>query len=137
MHEYLNQPLSFWVLFGVLIVGLCGAGLFLIMRPKLNKYGQLLAGSAVVLFALSFAILLYPVRIDGAWCGVGAGASGWSEDDLQPWMGATEAEMQDFGSCRAAQWRSFVTGFSVNGIGIVAMVASLFPRFRARSVSAQ
>lgn len=137
MQEYLNQPLSFWVLLGVLLVGLCAAGMFLIMRSRLNKYGQLLAGSAVLLAALSFAILLYPVQVDGVSCGIGAGASGWSADDLQPWMGATEAEMQDFGSCRAAQWRSFATGLSVLGMGIVAMVASLFPRFTARSVSAQ
>jgi len=107
MHEYLDQPLSFWILYGILLVGLCAAGLFLLMRSRLNRNGQLLAGSAILLFALSFAILLYPVKLDGASCGIGAGATGWSKDDLQPWFGATDAEMQDFRSCRAAQWRFF------------------------------
>lgn len=137
MHEYLNQPLSFWILYGILLVGLCAAGMFLLIRSRLNRNGQLLAGSAVLLFALSFAILLYPVQLDGASCGIGAGATGWSEADLQPWLGATDAEMQDFGSCRAAQWRFFAIGLSVFGMGIVAMFTPLIPRFRAHSISSQ
>ena len=137
MHEYLDQPLSFWILYSILLVGLCAAWMFLLMRSRLNRNGQLLAGSAVLLLTLSFAILLYPVQLDGASCGIGAGATGWSEDDLQPWMGATDAEIHGFRSCRAAQWRYFAIGLTLFGMGIVAMFSPLIPRFRAHSTSNQ
>jgi len=117
-----SQPLSFWVLAGVCGIGLISVGPLLWSFSKSTRNGKILAVVGTLLVAASLVVLVYPVTIDGAMCGRGAGATGW---DNPPSYGGHE--------CRDAQWRVFWAGMVLLVLGVGSSVVSLFPHFKARS----
>lgn len=117
-----SQPLSFWVLAGVFGIWLLSVGPLLWSFTKSTRNGKILAVVGTLLIAASLVVMIYPVTINGAMCGRGAGATGW---DNPPSYGGTE--------CRDAQWRVFWAGTVLLVLGVGSSVLSLFPQFKARS----